>query len=253
MQLSYSKISSFLDCGWRYKLRYVSKVPSKPKPYFRFGSVLHSVLGRFYLYPGEGKPSLDYLLSLYQERWPQSDGKSQTNRETGERILREYYDRNIAHWRPPMYAECIFNVRIGRHSLTGVFDRVDRHEDGRIEVIDYKAQRRVPSQEEMDEDLQLSLYALGFEEMTGRIPDQLSIYHLRENRKLSTMRTSEQLSEVREIVLDIGDRIFNRRGFVPKENRECQWCDYISYCPLKTEEPLEAPMPPVQMELELTS
>ena len=251
MQLSYFKISTFLDCGWRYKLRYVSRVPSKPKPYFRFGSVLHSVLGRFYLYPGEGKPSLEYMLFLYDEVWPRTDGKPQTNREAGEQILREYYDRNIDTWRPPMYAECVFNVLIGRHSLTGVFDRVDRYEDGRIEVVDYKAQRRIPTQEQMDEDIQLSLYSLAFEEMTGRMPDQLSIYHLRENRKLSTVRTSEQLSEVTDTVLGIGDRVFNRRGFTPKEGHECKWCDHVAYCPLKTEEPLYAPMPPFQMELEL--
>jgi CRISPR/Cas system-associated exonuclease Cas4 (RecB family) len=207
------------------------------------------VLGRFYLYPGEGKPDLKYLLSLYEEVWPPSESKSQPNREQGERILREYYRLNIEHWHPPAYAECVFNVPIGGHMLTGVFDRVDQHEDGSIEVIDYKAQRDMPTQEELDEDLQLSLYALAFEGMTGRIPDQLSIYHLRRNRKLSTVRSQEQLSEVSGRMLEIGNRIARGRGFTPRDNRECRWCDYIPYCPLKTEEPLEIPTKPVQMEL----
>lgn len=249
MQLSYSKLSTFLDCGWRYKLRYVNRVPTKPKPYFRFGSVLHAVLGRFYLYPGEGTPDLDVLLSLYNEVWPPAEDRSQLNRDKGERILREYYHRNIEEWRPPVYAECVFNVPIGRHTLTGVFDRVDQHEDGSIEVVDYKAQRRMPTQEELDEDLQLSLYALAFEQMAGRIPDRLSMYHLRENRKVSTTRSEEQVSEVREKVLDVGDRMSKGSGLVPVENRECRWCDYVSYCPLKTEEPLEIPFQPVQIEL----
>ncbi len=251
VQLSYSKITTFLDCGWRYKLRYVHKVPTKPKAYFRFGSVLHAALGQFYLYPGEGKPDLKVLLSLYEEAWPRSEDRSQPNRERGERILREYYRRNIEDWRLPVYAECVFNVLIGPHTLTGVFDRVDQHADGCIEVIDYKAQRHMPTSEELDGDLQLSLYALAFGEMTGRVPDQLSIYHLRENRKLSTVRSSHQVCEVRRGVLDIGDRILRGRGFVPKENRECQWCDYIPYCPLKTEEPIEIPGKPIQMELAL--
>jgi RecB family exonuclease len=250
MQLSYSKISTFQDCGWRYKLRYVNKVPSKPKPYFRFGTVLHAVLGRFYLYPGEGRPSLDYMLSLFDERWPRLQNTAQPNRDKGEQILRSFYERNIEHWRPPVYAECVFDVPIGRHMVTGVFDRVDKLWDGQIEVIDYKTHTRVPTQEELDTDLQLSLYALAFEYISGRIPDVLSIYHLRENRKLSTTRSSEQLSEVRQMVLHTGDRICQRKGFAPKENDNCRWCDYVAYCPLKTEEPLKVYD---QMELELTS
>jgi RecB family exonuclease len=227
----------------------VHRIPTQPKPYFRFGSVLHGVLGRFYLYPGEGTPDLAYLLSLYEEAWPPSEGRSQANREQGERILREYYRRNIGDWRPPVYAECVFNVPLGAHTLTGVFDRVDRHPDGTIEVIDYKAQRHLPTFEELESDLQLSLYALAFEGMMGRIPDQLSIYHLRENRKLSTVRSPEQVAAIGEHLLDAGRRITQGEGFTPRENRECRWCDYIPYCPLKTEEPLEAPARLVQTEL----
>ena len=49
--------------------------------------------------------------------------------------------------------------------------------------------------------------------------------------------------------LEIGNRIAGGRGFTPRDNWECRWCDYIPYCPLKTEAPLEIPTKPVQMEL----
>lgn len=241
MQLSYSKLSTFSQCGFRYKLRYLDRVPVKPKPYLRFGSVLHSVLGKFYLYPGEGKPELDYLLSLYQETWPLPNKGQRKHYERGPEILKEYYARNIASWRPPLWAECVFNVPIGEHTLTGVFDRVDELGDRKYEVIDYKAQKAVPTQEEVDADLQLTLYALAFQKITGEIPHLLSVYHLRENRKLTTVRTGENLHWVTSEILRIAGRISRGKDFQPEEGQSCKWCDYVAYCPVKAEAPLPLP------------
>jgi len=46
--MSFSKLSTYRRCGFQYRLRYVERIPSRPKTHFRFGGVLHSVLGRFY-------------------------------------------------------------------------------------------------------------------------------------------------------------------------------------------------------------
>ena len=255
MHLSYSKLSTFSECGYRYRLRYLYQVPTKPRPYLRFGSILHSVLERFYLYAGEGKPSLDYLLSLYQQAWVLPNEGQRRYYERSLEILKGYYARNIEFWEPPLWVEYVFRVPIGAHVLTGIFDRVDRLGDGNCEVIDYKAQKAVPTQEDVDADLQLTLYALAFQKITGVIP-YLSVYHLRENRKLVTTRSEQALRHAEVQVLEMAGRISEGR-FQPRESEGCQWCDYKEYCPLKTEEPLPVPKrdtgmkKEVQMELEL--
>ena len=167
--------------------------------------------------------------------------------ELGMEVLREYYRANIATWSPPVWVECAFNVPIGRHTMQGVFDRVDRIGEDRYRVIDYKAGTVVPSQEDLDRDLQLSLYGLAFWKMAGSIPEELTIYHLRENAALSTMRTQEDLEETERQILGVGDRMSQKKGWEPQESDECRWCDYVDYCAKKTEEPI-----PVYDQLELT-
>ena len=247
MKLSYSKLSTYIRCGFQYRLRYVEKIPSRPKSHFRFGSILHSVLGKFYRYEGEGKPSLEYLLSLFENAWPVEDERHRKSHDLGVEVLREYYRANIGSWHPPVWVECAFNVPIGRHSVQGVFDRVDRIGEDRYKVIDYKAGAVVPTQEEMDRDLQLSVYGLAFWKMAGSIPEELCVYHLRENVELSTVRTMGDLEETERAILDAGDRMSRKEGLDPRESEECKWCDYAEYCPEKTDSPI-----PVHDQLELT-
>lgn len=246
MQLSYSKLSVYHRCGFQYRLRYVERIPSRPKAHFRFGSVLHSVLGKFYRYAGEGKPSLEYLLGLFEDVWPTDTERHRRSYDLGIEVLREYYRANIATWSPPVWVECTFNVPIGRHSLQGVFDRVDRVGEDRYRVIDYKAGTVMPSQEDLDNDLQLSLYGLAFWKMAGSIPEELVIYHLRENVALTTVRTLEDLEKTERQILEVGDRMSRKEGWAPQESEECRWCDYVEYCAKKTESPI-----PVYDQLDL--
>jgi len=225
----------------------VERIPSRPKAHFRFGSVLHSVLGKFYRYEGEGVPSLEYLLSLFRDAWPVDTDRHRKSCELGVEILREYYGKNIGTWSPPVWVECAFNVPVGRHSIQGVFDRVDRIGEDRYRVIDYKAGTVVPTQADLDRDLQLSLYGLAFWKMAGSIPEELTIYHLRGNLALSTVRTMEDLEETETAILDAGDRMSRKEGLDPREGKECKWCDYVEYCGLKTDSPI-----PMYDQLELT-
>ena len=57
-------------------------------------------------------------------------------------------------------------LRIGPHLLRGRVDRVDRHPDGTYELIDYKT-GRAKTEEELREDVQLSVYQMGARESWG--------------------------------------------------------------------------------------
>lgn len=47
-----------------------------------------------------------------------------------------------------------------RLKIGGKIDRVDVLPDGMVEIIDYKTSEKVPSQKEVDKDVQLTFYAL---------------------------------------------------------------------------------------------
>ena len=87
--------------------------------------------------------------------------------------------------------------------VNGVIDRIDRHPDGSIEIIDYKTGRS-KSQTQVDNDDQLSTYALAMargavtDDATGEpLPaaSKLTLYFTESDTAVSTTRTPEQLEE----------------------------------------------------------
>jgi len=240
MRLSYSKLSTFWDCGFRYRLQYLEKLPGKPKPHLRFGKSLHQALHQFYTFPGTGKPDREYLLDAYRAAWPRQNEGSRRFREQGLQLLERFYDINIATYQRPYWVEEPFRVPIGGHRFVGRFDRVDHLGGKRFEVLDYKAERRVPTQTEVDEDLQLTLYALAFAKLTGDIPS-LVMYHLRTNTPITTTRTQACLTIAERQVGDAAERMLAGEALEPRRGQECRWCDFRRYCPLQREDPEPIP------------
>ena len=134
-----------------------------------------------------------------------------------------------------------FRVPIGEHRFVGRFDRVDHRGEYRFQVLDYKAEQRVPTPAEVDEDLQLTLYALAFAKLTGEIPS-LVMYHLRTNTPIPTTRTKAHLDGIEGRVMDAAARMGAGQDLTPRRCRECRWCDYRCYCPLQRDDPEPIPL-----------
>jgi putative RecB family exonuclease len=247
MQLSYSRLSAFMNCGLLYRLRYIEKVPARPKPHLGFGRILHSTLDRFYTLDTD-HPTFDDLRRLYKSYWKTDSVAYKKHYAKGLSILKRYYELNIADYDRAVYVEQPFEIPIREHVLSGRFDRVDRIGHGEYEIIDYKAAKRVPAQAEVDAHLQLGIYALAFKLTTGKLP-LVSFYFLPRNVKVTSQRTERELHRLRSGLYSIVDRMLSGEHFDPQEGVECKWCDYKRYCPLKTEAPLRLPRREFQPEL----
>ena len=84
----------------------------------------------------------------------------------------------------------------------GKIDRIDRLPSGGIEVIDYKT-GRVSSQKGVDENLQLTIYALACRDALGLgTPERVTLYFTESAQRLSTTRTDDQLDAARDEILE---------------------------------------------------
>ena len=88
MQLSYSKIKTYLECPLKFKFIYIDRIPQKPKPYFRFSHIIHATLSRYHFYQ---KKTLDELLTFYNEVFKSSREKSERLYQEGKKILINFY------------------------------------------------------------------------------------------------------------------------------------------------------------------
>ena len=247
MQLSYSRLATFINCGLLYRLRYIEKIPARPKPHLAFGRILHSTLDKFYSLHTDS-PSFDDLSKIYKGYWKVGSQAYNKHYAKGLGILKRYYDLNAGSYHNAVYVEQPFEIPINGHTLAGRLDRVDRVHIDDYEIIDYKAAKRIPPQAEVDADLQLGIYALAFKLTTGKLP-LLSFYFLPDNVKVTTRRTEDDIGRLKAGLDAIVKRLMNGENFLPQESIECKCCDYKVYCPLKTKDPLEIPNRQVQPEL----
>lgn len=245
MHLSYSKLNSYRQCPLRYRFTYHDRLPRRPRRLFRAARRIHHALMAWLTYAKEGAPSLDVVLSVYDRAWEaekQPEVRQLREYGEGEEILREYHAANSDRPCAPVFLEQKLETRLADHHLTSIIDRVDVSESG-YEVIDYKLDRELRTQREVDEDLQLGIYHLALREAHGIEPEALSLYFLRHNLKLTTTRTAREIQDLKRWIGGMGDRIMAERQWAPCSGPWCAHCDFRAYCPAVSDDPEPVPAP----------
>jgi putative RecB family exonuclease len=243
MLLSYSKLHIYRQCPLQYRFIYHDRLPRRPRRLFRAARRLHAALMTWLTYARHGTPSYAAVLQAYDQAWDagrQPEVRDLREYVEGEEILREFHQANSDRPCAPVFLEQKFDVQLGGHRVTGAIDRVDAMESG-YEVIDYKLDRELRGQREVDEDLQLGIYHLAMREAHGIHPEALSLYFLRHNVKLTTARTVAEIEELGRWIAAMGDRILSERQWTPCPGHWCAHCDFRAYCPAVSSEPLPVP------------
>lgn len=231
--LSYTQISRYQSCPLWYKLQYIDGLKPKDKWYFSFGSTLH-LCTHYFFRVRVPPPSLDELLEFYERNWL-GEGYESAEDEArykayGRGILAKFWEIHSADFRMPVAVEKMFYVDINGVKLTGYIDRVDKLDSGGLSIIDYKTDKELFTIDDLETNLQLTLYQLAAQE-TWHLPvERLTLYHMWSNTPCSCRpRDEAQLDQARHLVLEIAENIVAGR-FPATENRYCP-CDFPEHCP----------------------
>jgi len=272
MALSYSKMSMYVQCPRRYRLCYLDRVGVKPQGFFSIGSTIHNALELFYkIKPTKGakEPPLEELLRLYEECWISAGYKTPQEEkeyfENGKEWLINYYNKFVKDKFITAYAtEEYFELPIGKntHVMIGYIDRIQKNPDGSFEILDYKTDPKVRSQQEVDNDLQLTIYYWALKNR-GIEAKQLGLIFIRFGEIVYTKRTQRDIEVLDEYVKEVADKMWQdgekyvnlkkeyeeknvpipeekiEEIFPSKINKYCGGCDYLRGCPkenlIKTE------------------
>ncbi len=230
--ISHSQVQTFNQCPLKYKYRYVLGIPTPANHALSFGQTIHRTLRDFHRAELFSEKGLEYLHKLYGNHWIDEGYESQEHKEKrfeeGKALLEDYYNVYRGKLAKPLYLEKKFTLKIAGIPLIGSIDRVDEVEDG-VEIIDYKT-GKVKDKNAVDKDDQLTIYALAARDALDLKPSTLALYFLSGNKRIETTRTPEELSEKREELRDVVERI-KASKFEPKVGYLCQWCDYKHLCP----------------------
>jgi ATP-dependent exoDNAse (exonuclease V) beta subunit len=235
--LSASSIQHYETCPLQFKLEREWKIPSEASGALQYGACIHRVLLTYYdSVRWERTLSEAELIDRFRMEMANAGFSDHYQRELYEKKgiteLRAFIAASTQSKPEVLHTEERFSVKIGPTTLVGRIDRIDRAADGAIVITDYKT-GRPRSQEDADDSLQLSLYALAARETWGYHAERLIFHNLDGNSAISTQRSDIQLEEARLHVEDIADQI-SAGKFEPKTGFHCTWCSYRSLCP-KTE------------------
>lgn len=244
MRTSYSALDTYKTCPLQYKYRAIDKIRGKKTKEQVFGAVVHRAL-HFMAKRNPLFPTLDEVLNFYTQAWNQAqeqlgipEKEKEFYLEHGRTLLKKFYTKNPPWNFDILDLESRFEVLIDEHTLAGIIDRIDKPTGETYEIIDYKTGRRMPAQDAVDKDLQLSIYNLGLLKKWPFIkPEQvkLSLYYLEHGEKISSKRAPEALEETKKEILNTIHEIQEREkkaDFPPTPGPWCQWCPYRPICPM---------------------
>ena len=121
---------------------------------------------------------------------------------------------------------------MGKRILRGIIDRIDQLPDDTYEVIDYNTHAEMWEQEKIDSDLQLTLYAMGCEQIVKAPAAALSYYFLAHNKVVTTSRSKLQIKDAERELEAVAVSI-EKGDFTPNTSR-CPRCDFRMSCKFST-------------------
>lgn len=243
MRISYSSVGTYQTCPLKYKYQHVDRIPEPKSKEAVFGTLVHAVM-KYVHTPALLSPTVEQALDYFAKGWNSEVYEDELEERAafsqGVTMIQDYLARNKPSDYTIVDLESRFAIEIGteetgKHIVSGIIDRIDRTKDG-YEIIDYKTTRKMPSQDKVDNDLQLSIYLKAFlarypKEVANLDKITVSLYYLKHGVKLSSTRTLEQLERVDETFLQVIKSIEEAK-FEPILSPLCDWCGYQKICPL---------------------
>jgi len=242
---SHSKLAMFEQCRYKYKLKYVDKVPQPIRGTIEahLGSCVHDALEWIYqkVLTGE-EPRLDALIEKYFATWEKNydDGLLVVKRDRnvkdyfnqGIRFLTDYYTKHKPFKDGTIATEKRISMKISpEHSIVGFIDRlVYNGETGEYEIHDYKTANALPPREKFETDRQLALYSIAIKNEYANRPVLLVWHYLNFNMKISSRRTDAELQNLIDEILELISKIENATEFPHEKSVLCDWCEYKPYC-----------------------
>ncbi len=245
--LSYSKIRLWEECELKFcaheLLGMQPEVPVSSVPRVQLGTLLHNLFYKFYAEQSRqlnlfiNKASLAEQQIKFIEQSKTLVANDKTALEKGLLAIENFYKHEeTREFRPPRLLETRFSLQINDFTVTGIIDRVDEEADGELVLIDYKISESVRAQNKVDEDLQLTIYALACKEaLLGKAPNKLKLFYPLQNVFIETERTDEHFESLKEYVGKITATI-EKRGPTPElyEAKPAEWkcahCGYVKHC-----------------------
>ncbi|MGA9647681.1 MAG: ATP-dependent DNA helicase [Candidatus Korobacteraceae bacterium] len=233
-ELSASAIEQYERCPLAFKLSRDWCIPEQPAAMMQFGSAMHLALKAYFDGVRAGHPpDEEAVIACFRDEFSKAKIEEDAQRELydkdGCEQLRQFLRSDLAQPAGEILNnERFFRANIGGTLVKGRMDRLERIDGDRVSIVDYKT-GKPKTQEDADESLQLSIYALAARSM-GLAAESLVIVNLADCSAIESRRSEKELAAEEARVSDAAANIA-AGNFDPNPGRHCRFCSYRSLCP----------------------
>jgi DNA helicase-2/ATP-dependent DNA helicase PcrA len=269
LSLSFYQIDDYLTCPLKYRYAHVLRVPLAPHHAIIYGAALHKVVQLFHNRQAKGQVMTEAELEeAFEAAWTNegfvSRDHEEARLEAGRAALRRF---RAAQLEPgaviPTYVEREFSFALGGDRVRGRWDRVDIEPAGerpiadrsgpgeapnadvvsptldllgpeRVTITDYKSSDvRDPAKarQRARESLQLQIYAMGYEAMTGRLPDAVALHFLESGLVGRVPVDPKRLARARTRITKAAAGMRARDYTPTPDYLACTYCAFRDICP----------------------
>lgn len=239
---SYSRLSTLENCALQYL--YAEELGLDPERSYQMwlGSAVHEIIDRVHRRELAREPAA--MLAALEEMWDSSVFPNRAIEHRRRLDAGDMLRRWVEHEHPdPVHSEVGFQFPIDGATMRGRIDAVFRMGNGNLRVVDYKTSRYPPTQEQVQEDLQLAAYylALRRDPELRRLGGDAGYLQLAFLGKADTRegyatrgfspKTKPHYEETAEgRIRDLLEEIRQER-FGPNPEANCDFCNFKTICP----------------------
>jgi DNA helicase-2/ATP-dependent DNA helicase PcrA len=265
--LSFYAVDDYLTCPLKFKYGHVLRVPLAPHHALIYGSALHKAVQEFHRRHARGEVMTeDELTAAFELAWTNEGFLTRDHEEArlaaGRDALRRFREEQLKPGSViPAYVERDFSFTLDGDRVRGRWDRVDIEPAGdgaaepdgapaphadtvsptlgltgreRVTITDYKSsdvRDPVKARKRARESLQLQIYAMGYEALTGRMPDYLQLHFLDSGLVGRVEVDPKRLEKARQKIA-VAAAGMRARDYTAKPDRmACSYCPFREICP----------------------
>ncbi len=243
--LSPSRAGDFKTCPQLFKFRAIDRIPEPASIHQARGTTAHLALQRLFDLPRvERTPERLYdlfraawtelrLTEEYQALFESTDEERLWGISSLE-LLANYFSIENPAAIDPDERELDMLEDLDGITIRGILDRMDRDENGRLIITDYKTGKAPPEKYALGSFFALKIYALLIRSRTGETPAEVRLLYLQgptlyrlpiEDSMLDAM--DRQLRALWSAI----QRAMDEDRFPARQGPLCNWCSFIELCP----------------------
>jgi putative RecB family exonuclease len=243
---SHSRISTFEQCRYKYKLQYIDKikvdVPTTIECFM--GDLVHRTLEKLYAdLKFQKLNSKEDLLKYYNVVWDKEytaeiliakqEYSADNYKQMGVKFISDYYDQ----YKPFDQMTILGLETQDRMTLPDGNQwhvRIDKLacKDKTYYVCDYKTNSRMKDQEDADSDRQLALYSVWVKDKFPDAEKVVLLWHmLAFNKEVVSIRSDVELKKLQDDTVEAIKTIESCDDFPQNTSALCNYCVFKSICP----------------------